>query len=164
VVAESRFLAGAPVPGSSNPGAADVLRQRVPEVQRGGQTVFGPIPCSFASWPESSSTQQKGRKILARLIPLAGLSDNRGSPGATIGDSLQSMMPAAERQGEESSTLPLARTTPSWMCSGVVLCCRHQIGGVRPREAVSGHGSGRRERGSSSQGNRESEKTLESGR
>jgi len=74
------------------------------------------------------------------------------------------MMPAAEGQGEEGHGSPSGENDSfvGVLVRRVVL--QTWVSVVRPREAFPGHESGGHERGSSSQGNRESEKASESGR
>jgi len=74
------------------------------------------------------------------------------------------MGPAAGRQGNGRGT-----PSPSDEIGSLVgvlarrVVLQMWVGGVRPREALSDHGSGGRERGSSSPGDRGSEEAAESG-
>jgi len=73
------------------------------------------------------------------------------------------MVPAAEEQGEEGYGSPSGENDSFVDVLGRRVVLQTWVSGVRPREAFPGHGSGGRERGSSSQGNCESEKASESG-
>lgn len=147
----------------SVPEMAWCLRQRVSEVHREGQTVVsaGPLlPCTLAgAFPDATRGSQG-----LHGIGSARWSSRNGRGSAAVRRALSRPMgPAAGRQGNGRGT-----PSPSDEIGSLVgvlarrVVLQMWVGGVRPREAFPDHGSGGRERGSSSPGDRGSEETAES--
>jgi len=143
------------------PGARD---RGCPRCIEKGKRSFRPVPCSPAPWPGRFPDATRGSQDLHGIGSARWFSRNGRGSAAVRRALSRPMGPAAGRQGNGRGT-----PSPSDEIGSLVgvlarrVVLQMWVGGVRPREAFPDHGSGGRERGSSSPGDRGSEEAAESG-